>query len=819
MISASLAAVIAPATACAKAHVASVSTVRPAVGGAMGIVPAHGVALDIASGEPIDVVYHGGAVMGPNVVVHTVFWAPPGYQFGGSPGSEPGSGGLLGLGGSTPIPGYEAMQQQFFTDVAHDSGSQNDIYSLLNEYPDHTGNGSYQLSYNAAVDSVNATDPFPPKSAQCASAAGAGACVTDTQVGRELDKVISASDPAGRGLNNVWFMYLPPGVDECYQAGTCGTNAFGGYHSVSNVGHGVVIYAVIIDPIIEVTPSQGSDPEGNPDAEAAVDVSAHELFEALTNPTGVGWMDPNGEELADKCENGPQLATPLGYASNGAPYDQVINGHEYLIQGIWSNASGGCIDRSSLVAPKPSLPTISMTQFSPYISGNIGSAKAGIKVAAFVARADEPIAGLQAVTRADGSWGPVALRAFGSNTPHAFGDDRDQILIAYSKGGPKADAIETGSGGNPFNEAGWTGWYDLDTGFAVGTHSVLVAPCTQVGVLDLRVGGSLTAPPTNTCGGETGVATVKTKPIGIGTPVTLSSADNRAIAPDNEAGALVNLTVPLGEPGSIGFGNNSQVLLFPSGFPTCDADLRSQLVYCNGLVPEAHYTLTRVRGGAVATVHQRTDFVGQLFVRDLPGRVRGGDVLVLRNAVGRVLTRFHVAHLKVAIKANQTVVASGTCEPGDYYGRSLLKPPISKGVLQGGDAGTGTVCPPNGHANGLSAQLVEQEDDLSGGITRTEVPYLEGIYPTDDGTVYGTFTALCKTFLPTSTNGTYAGGLPVSLTITPVGSPSPAFHSTNVDTASGAQVSGLAPGVYHAKWVVTDVNGDTRTYLTRFVEA
>ena len=32
----------------------------------------------------------------------------------------------------------------------------------------------------------------------------------------------------------------------------CGTNAFGGYHSLSNVGaNGVTIYAVTIDPIIE----------------------------------------------------------------------------------------------------------------------------------------------------------------------------------------------------------------------------------------------------------------------------------------------------------------------------------------------------------------------------------------------------------------------------------------------------------------------------------------------------------------------------------------------------------------------------------------
>ena len=262
-------------------------------------------------------------------------------------------------------------------------------------------------------------------------------------------------------------------------------------------------------------------------------------------------------------------------------------------------------------------------------------------------------------------------------------------------------------------------------------------------------------------------------------------------------------------------------MLFATGFPTCDAQLRAQTVYCNGLVPAAHYTLTRVRGGARATVHAASDFIGQLLIRKLPGAVpvRGGDVLVLRNGAGRVLTRLHVAHLRVAIKADQTVIAGGTCEAGDYYGRPVEKPPLSKAILQGGAGGTGTICPLNGHAHGLSAQLIEQTDDRSGGITDTDVPFLEGIYPTDDATVYGRFTALCKTFLPTATNGTYAGGEPVRLTITRVGSGAPAFRSANVDTASGAHVSGLARGTYHATWVVSDANGDTRTYVTRFVES
>ncbi|HEY2570739.1 MAG TPA: hypothetical protein VGI27_04670, partial [Solirubrobacteraceae bacterium] len=106
---------------------------RPQVGHAMGLQPTVGahVASDVAVGEPIPVVYHGGAVMS-DVTVHTIFWAPSGYSEGASPGA-----GVLG---------YEALIQQFFTDVAHDSGHTTNIFSLLNQYKDATGEGGYDIS-------------------------------------------------------------------------------------------------------------------------------------------------------------------------------------------------------------------------------------------------------------------------------------------------------------------------------------------------------------------------------------------------------------------------------------------------------------------------------------------------------------------------------------------------------------------------------------------------------------------------------------------------------------------------------------------------
>ena len=129
------------------------------------------------------------------------------------------------------------------------------------------------------------------------------------------------------------------------------------------------------------------------------------------------------------------------------------------------------------------------------------------------------------------------------------------------------DFITTGDGGNPFNEAGWTGWSDVDNGADVSNHSggfVTVGPCFQTGVLTLDV-GSTAYPATDTCNTQTDTSTTATGPISSGEAVTVSSIDNRAFTQPqpqpqpgepsldpqgNESGALVKLTAKLGEPDS-----------------------------------------------------------------------------------------------------------------------------------------------------------------------------------------------------------------------------------------------------------------------------
>ena len=69
-----------------------------------------------------------------------------------------------------------------------------------------------------------------------------------------------------------------------------------------------------------------------------VNVVAHELEEAVTDPDLNAWYDWRGMENADKCAWKFGTTTTL---PSGAKYNVTMNGHKYLIQQNWLNANGG----------------------------------------------------------------------------------------------------------------------------------------------------------------------------------------------------------------------------------------------------------------------------------------------------------------------------------------------------------------------------------------------------------------------------------------------------------------------------------------------
>jgi hypothetical protein len=825
-------------SAAAKTSATAKPVFHPRIGSALGLVPAvtfrNGRLQPAqAASQPLTpVTYHGGQTMTGGITVHTIFWTGGTNAFQGRPSGAPAD--------------YIGMIQQYLTDVAAAStgtSGQTCTTASCNGFtveaqfgwgttPGGITHGAYTVSYDRNNDSIVDTHPYPSKSAQCASPQNTATCITDAQVQAEVSNIINSTH-GSRGLHDIWYVFTPPDVDECISPGICESNAFGGYHSLSNLGTGTAIYAYTGDPIVESggVNRPGNDPQGYPDAEVVIDTVAHEVNEAMTDPEGVGYMDPNGFEVGDKCEFGPQFGTPLGFAPDGSPFNQVVNGHEYQIQEMWANRDNSnnpnCVQATTTTSNPLPLPQIHLTQFTRTVSGNIERHTAGVRVKVTLQRADASgapvtVASGSATTAADGSWS-VSLGS------RAVGDDRDVITVGYSGAGaptPSQEQILTGNGGNPFTESGWTGWVAMDNGSGVTNTQTLqgfapptitLQPCFQTGVERYTVAGVPGAEsPTDFCNTSTDAATAPLKAaVTRGQAVTWSSADDRAFTPPdapnaNLTGALVTLTVPAGEPDSVSSFFNPFLALPQGGFPSCTGDLEARTVTCTGLVPGERYTL---RDGARSAAGA-ADVTGTVSVR-LP--IKGGDAVSLSNG-SRTLTTLHVAHLRVAIHGNQTVIASGRCQPGEYYGPPITTPPTSAaaGSFAGGVALTGEICPLNGNAAGLPASAIAQTDEFSGGQTMTEVPLIVRVSPPRGENVFGTFTALARAGFRGPNNTIILNNAAIALKIAINGTT--VFSARNVNTKGGVRVSGLKPGTYTATWTLTDANGDTRTVLTQFIE-
>ena len=516
----------------------------------------------------------------------------------------------------------------------------------------------------------------------------------------------------------------------------------------------------------------------------------------------------------------------------------MINGHQYLFQEMWANVgdSGnpGCVQATTTTTNQLPLPQVNLRQFNSTITGNVNrSPGGGVGVQVSLLRADAggnaiTVAKASTTTAANGSWS-VSLGA------HAPGDDRDEIDVTYSGGGapiPSHQVIQTGNGGNPFNEAGWMGWFTMDAGSSATSSTLTLAPCFQTGQLSAFLNSTVLASPTDYCNTQTDSAAVPAPAARPADRFSWTSNDNRAFqdpsAPiPNLQGGLVSLTTPVGEPGSVFCSPESSpctppftALSFftPGGFPSCTADLELQEVGCTGLVPNRTYVLSDGRRRASGTADSSGTIIEQL------AAPRGSTVTLANGS--RTLTALHVARMRVDLLGDGASVLSGRCQPGDYWGDPPATPPTSatagtpSSADGGGSALTGMICPLNGSADGLPTAALAQSDELSGGLTETEVPEIVDTSPLDGESLYGKFTAVAESglLLPDNTLLPTDGISRISLQILTADGGTQVFKASNVATSKGVTVTGLAPGSYLALWTLTDQNGDTRSVGTRFTE-
>jgi hypothetical protein len=234
---------------------------------------------------------------------------------------------------------YETLINQYLTDVAADSGGNQNVYSVATQYYDNPG--TVPIQYQSPFGGFYvARDPLPANG--CADGTDTY-CLTDDQLQAEIQTVLTAKGWHG-GSSNVFFLITPNGVGSCFDSfgNDCTTNAFCAYHSAFlDTNDEAVIYAN--EPYLGPTDGCTDSTQGFPndtDSDTTINTLSHEHNEAITDPFGDAWIAADQNENGDLCAYG--FGPPMG-GTPGAEYNQVINTHHYELQQEYSNADSGCV--------------------------------------------------------------------------------------------------------------------------------------------------------------------------------------------------------------------------------------------------------------------------------------------------------------------------------------------------------------------------------------------------------------------------------------------------------------------------------------------
>ncbi len=324
-------AAVSAAVSSSQLQAARAASPLPSIRTTGGFVPVVGRAAPGVQGSG-DLVYHGGPVMTTNKA-YSIFWIPS---------------------GQTVSSRYVSTINQFFQDVAHDSGQSSNVYASDTQY----SNIQYSSTFGGTYTDTTA---FPLNG--CTAYGGASVCLSDSQLQAEINRVIQAQGWV-KNSSNMFFIFTPKNVDSCDGANGCAFRSYCAYHGVTSGG---AIYANMPYAVNTFYPSACDEhqyPNGD-DADATLNVTSHEHNEAITDFQLNAWYDALGYENGDKCAW--DFGTLSG--SSGAEYNQTINGHHYFLQREYSNNGHQCV-QTYQIQGGGSTPTV--TSFSP-TSGPVGT--------------------------------------------------------------------------------------------------------------------------------------------------------------------------------------------------------------------------------------------------------------------------------------------------------------------------------------------------------------------------------------------------------------------------------------------------------------
>ena len=286
--------------------------------------------------------YNGGPIM-PSNTDYMLMWSPHGL-------------------GAYPA-GFTSGIARYFTDLQHDNGGNQNVDSIDPQYNDLTGAvAKYDVTFGGVLVD---RDPYPVS--QCPANGRVTNCLTDGQIQQEIASFVT-SHHLPSDLSHEYFLLTPPHVESCFtndpKTGYGGCSAgiqpqklgvYCAYHQ-NTATTTMVLYADM--PFDATNPScqDGNYPNGLISDGEINGGLAHEHNESVTDPLpNDAWTNgagaDQGEEVGDQCDS--SMGTPLGTAPDGSPYNQVINGHFYWYQEMWSNYGAGCVQRVTLPRTLP----------------------------------------------------------------------------------------------------------------------------------------------------------------------------------------------------------------------------------------------------------------------------------------------------------------------------------------------------------------------------------------------------------------------------------------------------------------------------------
>lgn len=310
-------------------------------------------------GGPQSQLTYGGGPLMLSSTLYLIFWGPAGSF-------------------ST---GYTGPIVQYSQDLQSDRSLTTDEFSVAELYANAAAaHITGKVTFGGDVFDTTAY-PALDEAEGCTTAP----CVTDSQIQSEILNQIKAQGwptDAEQAPEAQYLLFTPSGVGSCDGPGSCSFSAEGfcAYHSqIVKIGPSkrVATYSDLPD---EPACDSGQAPAGvggNADADGTLDSEIHEIVESATDPSeGTGYVDAEQNEIADKCtfpvveSQADIYGTPLG-GSLGADtaFNQLIGGHAYYTQQLWSNAptqtpapsaAAGCVAR---IGPTPSFtaPTAGQT--------------------------------------------------------------------------------------------------------------------------------------------------------------------------------------------------------------------------------------------------------------------------------------------------------------------------------------------------------------------------------------------------------------------------------------------------------------------------